>query len=298
MLGSPERFYSFKSIVLFQFTTETMNKINGEKFYRVKGFEDYLISKSGKIYSSMTKKFLKYEITKQGYCKVKLNDRRIGRFIGYTVHRLVALQFIPNPKNLPQINHKDGNKLNNSVYNLEWCTSEYNIRHAKENRLYKIEEDNPTAKLTREEVIKIHWFYYMRNFNFTELSKMFNVSDATIGNIIKGFRWSELYKELHGEYSSLKKERRKFIKLEILDSILREYYLENKSGLELEKKYRVSNGYISKIVRGEHCPEELKNTFKEIYKILDNQQPSLCSNRKVQRLKSACLLLNIDNDIV
>lgn len=53
------------------------------------------------------------------------------------VHRLIALTFIPNPNNLPQINHKDGNKENNSVNNLEWCTAHDNICHAFKNRLNK-----------------------------------------------------------------------------------------------------------------------------------------------------------------
>lgn len=275
-----------------------MNKTH--KLYPLKGFEDYKISKWGEIYSTITKRYLKYDITKQGYCRIKLLDPRLGKIKNYSVHRLVALQFIPNPRKLPQVNHRDGNKKNNSVFNLEWCTSEYNIRHAVENRLYKIEEDSPTAKLTKEDVFKIHWLYTVRKFNKTEISKMYNISDATVGNILCGKRWSETYKELYDTYSVYKTKRRRFINSTTVTNIIKEYYLNNLSSLELEKKYSISNGYISKLVRGQHIEGIDKNIFKEIYERLGNQQPSLCNYRKVQRLKSACqyLKLNSDNDIV
>ena len=97
-----------------------------DKYYKIKGYEDYYITKSGKIFSTLTNKELKFDKSCHGYCKVKLMDRRLGRFINLQVHRIVANQFIPNPYNLPEVNHKDGNKSNNSIYNLEWCTASYN----------------------------------------------------------------------------------------------------------------------------------------------------------------------------
>lgn len=61
------------------------------------------------------------------YARVRLSDNGTGRW--YLVHRLVADAFLPNPDNLPQVNHKDENKLNNNVNNLEWCTRKYNMQY-------------------------------------------------------------------------------------------------------------------------------------------------------------------------
>ncbi len=72
---------------------------------------------------------VKAELTHDGYVRVCLSNR--GTHKHYTVHRLVALTFIPNPDNLPQVNHKDENPQNNSVDNLEWCTGKQNCNYGK-----------------------------------------------------------------------------------------------------------------------------------------------------------------------
>lgn len=80
----------------------------------------------------------------------------------FAVHRLVALAFIPNPKNYDQINHKDGNKNNNFVTNLEWCDNSYNIRHALENGLISREKQSKNSfmrKLSYEQVVFIRQIY-------------------------------------------------------------------------------------------------------------------------------------------
>lgn len=93
--------------------------------------KQYLISKDGDIYSIRRKKFLRHRISKFGYARVILKVNKVSKH--YFVHRLVAETYIPNPHNLPQINHKDENKLNNNVNNLEWCTSSYNINYGSRN---------------------------------------------------------------------------------------------------------------------------------------------------------------------
>ena len=70
---------------------------------------------------------------KKGYLMIPLN--KDGKRKTRRIHRLVAETFIPNPNNFPQVNHKDENKQNNSVDNLEWCTPSYNINYGKGNAL-------------------------------------------------------------------------------------------------------------------------------------------------------------------
>lgn len=90
-------------------------------------YPDYLIEKDGRVFSLKTKKWLKASVGNQGYYGIELaNDKGHKRL---SVHRLVALTYIPNPNNLPQVNHKDENKLNNDVNNLEWCTRQYNMTY-------------------------------------------------------------------------------------------------------------------------------------------------------------------------
>ena len=71
------------------------------------------------------------QYNKRGYLQVSLikNHKRYY----FSVHRLVAMAFLPNPDNLPQVNHKDENPLNNNLFNLEWCTAKYNCNYGNRN---------------------------------------------------------------------------------------------------------------------------------------------------------------------
>ena len=95
-----------------------------EKWKIIEGFENYEISNLGRVKNINKNKLMTISKRKNGYCTVKLSKN--GKAKEYKVHRLVALAFIPNPKQYPHINHKDENKENNSVSNLEWCNNQYN----------------------------------------------------------------------------------------------------------------------------------------------------------------------------
>lgn len=81
-----------------------------------------------KFKRTMQEKILKPVIKKDGYSLITLSKNNIKE--RFYLHRLIAICYIPNIKNKSQINHKDGNKMNNSVHNLEWCTAKENMNHA------------------------------------------------------------------------------------------------------------------------------------------------------------------------
>ncbi len=94
----------------------------------IKGHPEYCITPKGEVYSLFKNKFLLPANNGIGYLFVRL--KKEGKFHTKYLHRLVAENFIPNPNNLPQVNHKDCNKSNCEIDNLEWVTEKQNMQHA------------------------------------------------------------------------------------------------------------------------------------------------------------------------
>ena len=95
---------------------------------KIKDFEDYTIDEQGNVFSLRKNKYLKQTINKYGYCKVTLQKNKYKKM--FSVHRLVAEAFIPNPNNYPCVNHIDSDRTNNNIDNLEWCTHKQNTQWA------------------------------------------------------------------------------------------------------------------------------------------------------------------------
>ena len=99
----------------------------------IEGYEGlYAITRDGKVWSYRANKFLKPAKEYKGYLRVDLH--KDGKQKQHKVHRLVAFAFIPNPDNLPQVNHKDENKENNCVENLEWISGKDNCNYGTRNK--------------------------------------------------------------------------------------------------------------------------------------------------------------------
>lgn len=164
----------------------------------VKDYEDhYKISNLGRVMSINYRGngrscILKTNINKNGYEQVRLNVNKVGK--NKKVHRLVAEAFIDNPENKKCVNHKDSNKTNNNISNLEWCTHSENTIHAFKNiTIFRATgEDNYISKLNNDNVIEI----YKSIKSHRELAKEYGVTKYTITSIKSKKTWKQITKNL------------------------------------------------------------------------------------------------------
>lgn len=150
---------------------------------------NYYVTDDGRIWSERTQKYLSPQYDKNGYVKVQMRstDNKSHR---YSVHRLVLENFKPvQGMEKLQVNHKDGNKLNNKLDNLEWTTCEENITHAIQNNLRAT--INGASKLTPEQVIEIFRRAWNGETNI-KLGKEFNVHPDQIGRIKNKKSWKNI----------------------------------------------------------------------------------------------------------
>lgn len=180
-----------------------MNSNQGMK--PIPGYESlYMINQSGEVLSlerqvktkggsfrTIPQHYLTWQLTHDGYLFVKLTKNKIKTCI--KVHRLVAMAFIPNPENKPQVNHKDGNKTNNTICNLEWVTGKENMEHAVSNKLNNCGrgEKQGHAKATNDIVLKMREF---GNAGWTHqaIADKFNFSRSAVTSIINRKRWNHI----------------------------------------------------------------------------------------------------------
>lgn len=152
------------------------------------GYEGlYEVDTDGNVYgiihnSSRRKGIKKPYVNRGGYLRINLYDIN-GKAKKHYIHRLVAQTFIPNPMNKREVNHKDGDKLNNNVNNLEWCTSSENQRHAFAKGL-----ELPRRKFTESQVEDIlnEYVFNSREHGTKALAKKYGVAHSTIYKIVKG----------------------------------------------------------------------------------------------------------------
>lgn len=166
--------------------------------FRYKG--EYEISTAGRVRSykrigrtENKPKILKLNLrgSDGGYWYIQL--RRDGRTFTHKVARLVAETFIPNPLGLPIVNHKNGIKTQDNVYNLEWCNQSFNLKHAYRTGL-KIPvrgEESPNAKLSNTDVRTIRRMG-KQQYTLREIAAAFNVSHTTIKKVLSFSKWKHV----------------------------------------------------------------------------------------------------------
>ena len=127
---------------------------------KINGYDNYYIYDNGDVLNTTTNKILKGSIGEHGYKYYRLSKDNQKQM--FYAHRLVAEYFLDNKDNLPVVNHKDGNKLNNNVDNLEWVNYSENIFHAHKNHLIKRRRKSEyyTEDLPGEEWKKICNYHY------------------------------------------------------------------------------------------------------------------------------------------
>lgn len=159
----------------------------------VKRLERKVWSKVNNSYSKFKEKLLVPNNNNvKGYYRIRIYYKN-QEISTESVHRLVGEAFIPNPDNLPQINHKDGNKGNNNVNNLEWCTQSYNMKHRREVLGIKPEkkgEDCNFSVLEELQVKRIPGLLLYHSASY--IAKLFKVAPTTITEITSGRSWAHL----------------------------------------------------------------------------------------------------------
>jgi len=163
-----------------------------EQWININGYEDYSISNYGRVRTFKRQdELLKQFDLKNGYKRVYLFKEDVRR--GMSVHRLVALHFIDNSENKPDVNHKDCDTSNNHKDNLEWCTKKENIVHAYANNRVKNQKgsDRHNAILTDEIVIDM-LKRYKAGERMCDIAKMYNYSRGNFWSIIKNKSWKHI----------------------------------------------------------------------------------------------------------
>ena len=157
---------------------------------KVYGFDDYLCKEQGEIYSLKTNKIMKTHNDKDGYQCLRLTIEK-GKAITVKVHRLIAQTFIPNQENKPLVNHKNGNKKDNAVSNLEWCTAKENANHAIKTGLKNDSGTHNTRASCNEEVLKKIRKLISEGKTNTEIEKITGISNGVVSHIRRGTHYKE-----------------------------------------------------------------------------------------------------------
>ena len=251
---------------------------------RVRSLDRYPLFKDGR------KRLLKGQVLKpvkdhNGRLYVKLsNNENVRR--NKSIPRMVATAFLGSPEDaLLEVNHIDGNPLNNHIKNLEWTTRQENMKHAFDNDLFRTGEDSPHKKVLISDVEDIFKLKFIESKSNKEIATIYHVSRQTIDSIIKGESWQfkkDLdYSKIHNQYKKAfrTKQKNNIADLKesadfngVLDEIaiskmLTLYYELGATQKVLSSIYNVSRGRVGQIVNGQ---SQYFDKHKHLQEKLDN----------------------------
>lgn len=168
-----------------------------EELRTIKGFERYKISNKSEVFDTKRQKYLGTWVDSVGYRQCYLVDED-GKKHSKRIHRLLAIAFIDNPNNLPQVNHKDGNKLNNDIGtkennytdgNLEWISNKDNTQHGYNNGLYKFKTRSHAINVYR----KNDHSFLSQYKSIRSMCEQLNLNRKTVTMILKGEKLTNNY---------------------------------------------------------------------------------------------------------
>lgn len=175
---------------------ELWKDINGfEGLYQVsslgnvKSIERSVRYSDGRVYR-YEEKLLKPCLDNQSYRFVNLyrtNGKRVIR-----IHRLVAIVFIPNPENKPEVNHKIGDKSNNTIANLEWATRNENQSHAVKNKLHAHGEKHGIRNVLNETTVRKARVMKQEGYSYAAIARKFGINRITILQAVTGKNWGHI----------------------------------------------------------------------------------------------------------
>jgi hypothetical protein len=161
-----------------------------EIWKQIKGHDGYKVSNLGRIKGN-SGKIITMRVKQNGYVDVSIRRSLDSRKVRLAVHKIVAQAFIPNPKRLKSINHKNLIKADNRLINLEWCTSQDNASHYAANESSN-GELNASAVLTDKKVLEIRNKYATQKKSMSALAREYNVGETTISRVVHRTTWRHI----------------------------------------------------------------------------------------------------------
>lgn len=248
-------------------------------------------SNSGRLIKGQ---ILKQQTDKDGYLRVTL--RFHGKYKGQMVHRLVALAFIDNTENKPTVNHKDGNKKNNNVKNLEWSTHKEQINHADDNglRVMPKGEESYNATLTDNEVVELFNLYKTGNYSQSELADRFNTTKSAIQGIIHGKSWKHLDLDLD---NVPRRKSPKFLSNKEMHEIIKMYLTKDDYSMNyLSEIFNVTIGCIHSLIKNHQSSVELpilnnEDIVNKVLNLFDSGKPVSKISKEVNLSKKLILYI-------